>query len=84
MKLIDFFAGVCRFSADCSDPERLLNLLLRSKLVYRDLSAAEGRTVLFCSARTAVRLAALCREAGIEAEYIPVYGLPTLRGEIRR
>ncbi len=84
MKLIDFFAGVCRFSADCSDSERLLNLLLRSKLVYRDFSVSEGRTVLFCSERTSVRLAALCREAGIEVEYIPVYGLPALRGEIRR
>ncbi len=84
MRLIDFFAGVCRFSADASDAERLLNLLLRTKFVYRDFSVTEGRSVLYCSERTAVRLAALCSQAGIETEWTRVYGLPTLRGELRR
>lgn len=84
MRLIDFFAGVCRFSADSSEAEKILNLLLRSKSVYRDFSVSDGRAVLYCSERTAARLARLCDAEGIKTERTAVYGLPTLRGEARR
>lgn len=77
MRLIDFFAGVCRFSVAEGDAVRLLNILMKARLVYRGFtvtgSETDGETggepggtaVLFCSARMAHRLAVLCDAAGI-------------------
>ena len=46
MKLIDFFAGVARFETDAGSTERLLDILMNARLVYRDLNVTDGRCVL--------------------------------------
>lgn len=84
MRLIDFFAGVCRFETDAGNAEQVLDLLLRTGIVYRDLSVGDGRTVLFCSVGSARRLAAGCDSCGIAASYRIIYGLPGMWGTLRR
>ena len=96
MRLIDFFAGVCRFSVAEGDAVRLLNILMKARLVYRGFtvtgSETDGETggepggtaVLFCSARTAHRLAVLCDAAGIGHSVRTVYGLPAMKKTLIR
>ena len=96
MRLIDFFAGVCRFSVAEGDAVRLLNILMKVRLVYRGFtvtgSETDGETggepggtaVLFCSARTAHRLAVLCDAAGIGHSVRTVYGLPAMKKTLIR
>ena len=84
MKLIDFFAGVARFETDAGSTGRLFDILMKARLVYRDLSVTDGRCVLYCSLRTAKRLAELCGSAGIDASFGVIYGLPGMGGAFRR
>ena len=84
MRMIDFFAGVCRFETDEKNAELVLNLLLKSGIVYRDLAVKDGKTVLFCSHAAAKRLAAMCQRHGAEASFRIIYGLPGKYGAIRR
>lgn len=96
MRLIDFFAGVCRFSVAEGDAVRLLNILMKARLVYCGFTVTGretdgetggepgGTAVLFCSARTAHRLAVLCDAAGIGHSVRTVYGLPAMKKTLIR
>lgn len=44
MRLIDFFAGVCRFSVAEGDAVRLLNILMKARLVYRGFTVTGSET----------------------------------------
>lgn len=83
MKPQEFICGVCRVCVPESDTLKLLNVLLKSGIVYRGFATADGQTVISVTHRAAERLKILCGAADIGLTVSSVGGIPHLWRRLR-
>lgn len=76
MKLIYFFCGGCRLCAAPYEAEKILNICLHYRFVYRNMKRSKDFFTLECSMYTANMLCSVCEKYGIAIKVIEKYGLP--------
>ncbi len=69
--------GQIKFSSDEKNSAKLLNICMRSRIVYRDLTTYGGRVELWCSPYMSYILVSECKKAGVELKKEAERGLPT-------
>ncbi len=83
MRLLDTICGIAVFSVECEHAETLLDMLFRTKLVYRGFKLVGDRAELICSAHTARKLSRLCTDAEISFRINGERGLPYIGRELK-
>lgn len=85
MSVIGFLTGWNEYRIDGAYGERLLNMFMRYKIIYRDFKVIEdGRISFTCSPITAASVLSLCRKYDIKIEKTRSGGVPYVFWKYRK